>query len=197
MAQGERPAILRLSGDDELVLSRLGNAATIQQLCTELGDDRPRWLRSVVRLAAADLLTTAVPTSPPEAAPTPSYISSSTSLAAAPTVPHPASLAIWREQFHLTGDPFSLTPDPSFLFLSDGHAEALAGLKLGIWERRGLMVMIGEVGTGKTTLIYSLLSNLDPEIETAYLSNTLLSFEEDLARRPVGLRHRAHQSTSA
>lgn len=94
---------------------------------------------------------------------------------------HPAALAIWRDQFQLTGDPFTLTPDPAFLYQSDGHAEALAGLKLGIWERRGLMVMIGEVGTGKTTLVYSLLSNLDPDIETAYLSNTLLSFEEILA----------------
>lgn len=94
---------------------------------------------------------------------------------------HPAAMAIWRDQFQLTGDPFTLTPDPAFLYHSDGHAEALAGLKLGIWERRGLMVMIGEVGTGKTTLIYSLLSNLDPDIETAYLSNTLLSFEEILA----------------
>lgn len=94
--------------------------------------------------------------------------------------PHPAALAIWRDQFRLTGDPFALTPDPAFLYLSESHAEALAGLKLGIWERRGLLVMIGEVGTGKTTLVYSLLSQLDSQIETAYLSNTLLSFEEIL-----------------
>ena len=164
---------LMLTLDDELVLSRLGSAASCAQLCQELGGDRRRWLCSVVRLAAADLLEPAAAES--------SNLGSSAALASsAATVPHPAALAIWREQFHLTGDPFSLTPDPSFLFLSDGHAEALAGLKLGIWERRGLMVMIGEVGTGKTTLIYSLLSHLDPEIETAYLSNTLLSFEEIL-----------------
>ena len=86
----------------------------------------------------------------------------------------------WRQHFRLSAEPFSLTPDPDFLFLSSVHAEALAGLHFGVWERRGLSVMIGEVGTGKTTLVYSLLSRLDPEIETAYLSNTLLSFDEIL-----------------
>lgn len=94
--------------------------------------------------------------------------------------PHPAAVAIWQDQFHLTADPFALTPDPAFLYLSDCHAEALAGLKLGLWERRGLLVMTGEVGTGKTTLLYSLLSQLEGDVETAYLSNTLLSFEEIL-----------------
>ncbi len=169
----QRPTTgLLLTLDDELVLSRLGTPASGLQVCEELGGDQRRWLTSMVRLAAADLLDPAVAKGPDPSSPTqsPSTV----------TAPHPAALAIWREQFHLTGDPFSLTPDPSFLFLSDGHAEALAGLKLGIWERRGLMVMIGEVGTGKTTLIYSLLAHLDPEIETAYLSNTLLSFEEIL-----------------
>lgn len=167
------PCSLLLTGDDQLVLSRFGSITSVKQLCAEFGGDRPRWLRSIVRLAVADLLTTAIPKTP-EPEPAAAFIQPR------PAVAHPAARAIWREQFHLTGDPFSLTPDPSFLFLSDCHAEALAGLKLGIWERRGLMVMIGEVGTGKTTLIYSLLSNLDPEIETAYLSNTLLSFEEIL-----------------
>jgi len=90
------------------------------------------------------------------------------------------ALDIWQRHFELAGDPFSLTPDPEFLYPSPSHAEALAALKLGLWERRGLTVMIGEVGTGKTTLVYSLLSRLDPEIETAYLSSTLLTFDEIL-----------------
>lgn len=173
VATDREPGSLLLTGDDQLVLSRLGSVTSVGRLCTELGGERGRWLRSIVRLAVTDLLTTAIPKAPVQEAPL-------SIPQARPASTHPAARAIWREQFQLTGDPFSLTPDPSFLYLSDGHAEALAGLKLGIWERRGLMVMIGEVGTGKTTLIYSLLSNLDPEIETAYLSNTLLSFEEIL-----------------
>ena len=82
----------------------------------------------------------------------------------------------WRF-FRLTGEPFSLTPDPAFLFLSSIHAEAFAALMMGLKERRGITTMIGEVGTGKTTLVYSLLSNLGPEINTAYISNARLSFD--------------------
>jgi general secretion pathway protein A len=79
--------------------------------------------------------------------------------------------------FGLTAEPFSLSPDPNFFFLSDSHANALAALKIGIRGRRGLMVMTGEVGTGKTTLLYSLLGEIGPRIQTAYLSNTKLGFD--------------------
>lgn len=82
----------------------------------------------------------------------------------------------WRH-FNLTAEPFSLTPDPSFLYLSPVHAEAYAALMMGLRERRGLTTMIGEVGTGKTTLVYSVLSGLGPEIHTAYVSNARLSFD--------------------
>jgi type II secretory pathway predicted ATPase ExeA len=82
----------------------------------------------------------------------------------------------WRH-FNLTAEPFSLTPDPSFLYLSPVHAEAFAAMTMGLRERRGLITMIGEVGTGKTTLVYSLLSGLGPEIHTAYISNARLSFD--------------------
>ena len=82
----------------------------------------------------------------------------------------------WRH-FDLKAEPFSLTPDPAFLYLSAVHAEAYAALTVGLRERRGLIAMIGEVGTGKTTLVYSLLSGLGPEIHTAYISNARLSFD--------------------
>jgi len=84
---------------------------------------------------------------------------------------------VYWHHFGLSTEPFSLTPDPAFLYMSDGHAEALAALKLGLLERRGLLAMIGEVGTGKTTLLYSLIGGLDAEIKTAYVSNTRLSFD--------------------
>ena len=87
---------------------------------------------------------------------------------------------MYAAHFRLTGEAFSLTPDPSFLYLSPGHAEALAGLKIGLRGRRGLLVMIGEVGTGKTTLLYSLLSTIGAEVRTAYVANTALSFEDIL-----------------
>ena len=77
-------------------------------------------------------------------------------------------------------EPFSLTPDPAFLYLSESHAEALAGLKLSLLERRGLACMTGEVGTGKTTLLYSLLSTLGSEVETAYVNNPALPVDQIL-----------------
>ena len=101
----------------------------------------------------------------------------------------------WRH-FNLTAEPFSLTPDPSFLYLSPVHAEAFAAMTMGLRERRGLITTIGEVGTGKTTLVYSLLSGLGPEIHTAYISNARLSFDGilRLALRDFGV---ACESTSS
>lgn len=89
---------------------------------------------------------------------------------------------MYASHFGLRTEPFSLTPDPAFLYLSPNHAEALAGLKIGLESRRGLMLMIAEVGMGKTTLLYSMLDQLQPEVHTAYLSNTRLSFD-DLLRQ--------------
>jgi len=87
---------------------------------------------------------------------------------------------MYAEHFGLRTEAFALTPDPAFLYRSPDHAEALAALKIGLEGRRGLMLMIGEVGMGKTTLLYSLLSELGAEIHTAYISNTRLSFDEIL-----------------
>jgi general secretion pathway protein A len=88
--------------------------------------------------------------------------------------------SIWKDHFHLRCNPFSLTPDPAFLYLSESHAEALAGLKLCLLERRGLACMTGEVGTGKTTLLYALLSVLDAGVETAYINNPALPVDQIL-----------------
>jgi general secretion pathway protein A len=84
---------------------------------------------------------------------------------------------MYTQHFGLSAEPFSLTPDPEFLYLSPGHAEALAALKVGLLEKRGLMVMTGPVGTGKTTLLYALLRALGSSMRTAYVSNTALGFD--------------------
>jgi type II secretory pathway predicted ATPase ExeA len=100
---------------------------------------------------------------------------------------------VYWNHFALSAEPFSLTPDPAFLYMSGGHSEALAALKLGLLERRGMVALIGEVGTGKTTLLYSLLAGLDTEIKTAYVSNTRLSFDGILrgALRDFGVKHKS------
>lgn len=74
--------------------------------------------------------------------------------------------------------PFSPTPDPRFLFQSARHREALAQLVYGVRERKGFIVLTGEVGTGKTTLLRSLLERLDAATPVAYVHNPALGVDE-------------------
>ncbi len=68
--------------------------------------------------------------------------------------------------------PFNITPDPRFLYLSPTHQEALQHLKYGIAERKGFIVLVGEVGCGKTTLCRRFLNELDPaRYDTALILN--------------------------
>lgn len=67
---------------------------------------------------------------------------------------------LYVQHFGLQKSPFSLTPDPGFLFLTEKHRDALAGLLFGVTHRRGFMAMTGEAGTGKTTLIRKLLLSI-------------------------------------
>ncbi|MDD5206705.1 MAG: AAA family ATPase, partial [Desulfobacterales bacterium] len=76
--------------------------------------------------------------------------------------------------------PFEVTPDPKFLFLSPSHRETLASLVYGIRERRGFIALVGEVGTGKTTLINAAIERLEGNTKVAYLSNTALNFNQML-----------------
>jgi len=84
--------------------------------------------------------------------------------------------------YGLDEKPFNLTPDPRFLFLSNKHKEAFAHLLYGIKNRTGFIMVSGEVGTGKTTICRSLLNQLDPDIEVAFIFNPFLSPEELLRK---------------
>jgi general secretion pathway protein A len=77
--------------------------------------------------------------------------------------------------FGLQEKPFSITPDPRFLFLSPSHQEALGHLLYGIEERKGFITVTGEVGTGKTLLCRALLDRLGRYVRTALIFNSFLS----------------------
>ncbi len=81
---------------------------------------------------------------------------------------------MYTKFYALKEKPFEITPDPKFLYLSENHKEALALLTYAVRERRGFTVVTGEVGTGKTTLVQSLLSKLDGNTRTAYLFNPIM-----------------------
>jgi general secretion pathway protein A len=76
--------------------------------------------------------------------------------------------------FGLQEKPFSITPDPRFLFLSSSHQEALGHLLYGIEERKGFITVTGEVGTGKTLLCRALLDRLGDHVQTALIFNSFL-----------------------
>ncbi|HEX3179321.1 MAG TPA: AAA family ATPase [Methylomirabilota bacterium] len=82
--------------------------------------------------------------------------------------------------FGLSEKPFELTPDPKFLFLTPGHREALAQLTYGVQEQKGFILMTGEVGTGKTTLLRTLVQRMEGQIESALIINSTLPFDEIL-----------------
>ena len=83
--------------------------------------------------------------------------------------------------FGLNEKPFAITPDPRYLFMSERHGEALAHLVYGVTESGGFMQLTGEVGTGKTTLVRTLLQNKLPKnADVAVVLNPRLSVEEFL-----------------
>ncbi|MFP4475295.1 MAG: AAA family ATPase [Desulfatibacillaceae bacterium] len=86
---------------------------------------------------------------------------------------------MYYSHFGLTENPFRPTPDPRYLYLSKGHREARDHLMYGISERVGFVMVTGEVGTGKTTLLRSILGELDDNVRTALVLNPFVS-ETDL-----------------
>src|SRR5215472_10467301 len=88
---------------------------------------------------------------------------------------------MYKDFYGLQKLPFNLTPDPAFLYLPAKHREALAGLTYAVLERKGFAVLTGDAGTGKTTLINSVLSRLPAgRVETSIILNPTLTASEFL-----------------
>jgi len=85
---------------------------------------------------------------------------------------------MYTEFFELIEKPFSLSTSPRFLYLGEKHKEALAILRYGVMERQGFVLLTGEVGTGKTTMVRALLSSLNQNVKYVHLANPLLSPRE-------------------
>src|SRR5471032_2610875 len=82
--------------------------------------------------------------------------------------------------FDLSEKPFAITPDPRYLYLSERHAEALAHLLYGVTEAGGFIQLTGEVGTGKTTVVRSLLAQTPKHAEIALILNPRMTAPEFL-----------------
>ncbi len=87
---------------------------------------------------------------------------------------------MYKEFYGFSAEPFALSPDPKFLYLAPSHFEAYSSMISGIKERKGVIVITGEVGVGKTILIYALLRDLSEKIKTAFLFQTRLDFKDML-----------------
>ncbi|MCU0593428.1 MAG: AAA family ATPase [Desulfobacterales bacterium] len=88
---------------------------------------------------------------------------------------------MYNEFYGFSRDPFLIVPDPNYLYMSPKHEEALARLVYGIKERRAVMLLTGEVGAGKTTLIRYLVGHLPASVQAATIANSNL-FAEALLR---------------
>ncbi len=87
---------------------------------------------------------------------------------------------MYRELFKLNDLPFRLSPDPQFLFLSKNHARAKAYMESTIWFTDGFVIITGEIGAGKTTLIETFLRELDKDVVVAQVNQTQVSVTEFL-----------------
>ena len=91
---------------------------------------------------------------------------------------------MYLDTFKLKELPFRLSPDPQFLYLSKAHARAKAYMESTVWFTDGFVVITGEIGSGKTTLIETFLSELEKDIVVAQINQTQVSaleFLQDVA----------------
>ena len=101
--------------------------------------------------------------------------------------------------FGLAERPFDLTPDPRFLVLTDSHREVLSNLEYGIASRKGVTVVVGEAGSGKTTLIRTVIARQPQRVLSVHINNPTLTrqeFVETLASK-FGLSDRAVASKAS
>jgi len=97
---------------------------------------------------------------------------------------------MYEKFFYLKENPFHITPDPKYLYLSKRHAAAMELMRYGVERKKGFIMLTGEVGTGKTTLCRALLAGLSTRTESALILNPLVS-GRDLLRtitQDFGLR---------
>jgi type II secretory pathway predicted ATPase ExeA/tetratricopeptide (TPR) repeat protein len=87
---------------------------------------------------------------------------------------------MYRSFYHLSAKPFQISTDPRFLWLGDDYKEALATFKYGLAEGNGYVVLVGAVGTGKTTLVNALLAALDKRVLVANINHPTLDVAEFL-----------------
>jgi len=85
---------------------------------------------------------------------------------------------MYKKFYGLKENPFSLTPDPDFLYLGKVHQKALAYLTYGVVSRKGFIQLTGEIGSGKTTLLKTLLMRNRNEVKSAFIVNPKATFEQ-------------------
>jgi general secretion pathway protein A len=88
---------------------------------------------------------------------------------------------MYCKHFGFSKKPFDVTPDHRFLYLTHSNREALSAILYGIRERRGFVALVGEAGTGKTTLLRAALSRLDKNTKSAFIFNSELPFLQVMA----------------
>jgi general secretion pathway protein A len=104
---------------------------------------------------------------------------------------------MYESFFGLRERPFDLTPNPRFLLLTGKHREALSNLQYGLTSRRGLTLLVGEAGTGKTTLIRAVIGDFEKQgAIVAYLNNPTLTRDEfyEFVAEAYGLGEKAGAS---
>ena len=90
-------------------------------------------------------------------------------------------MSIYLQHFALAREPFSIVPDPGFLYPSIYHRQAVAHLKYGLDREGGFILLTGEVGTGKTTLTRTMIKRIPPHVRVAYILNSKLNVADVLA----------------
>jgi general secretion pathway protein A len=105
---------------------------------------------------------------------------------------------MYNSYFGFRESPFSVTPDPRFFYTNHVYLEAFATLRYGIEAKKGFIVITGEVGTGKTTLLRKLLHSLENTVHSVFIFNTYLSFPEllQLTLHDLGLTPKNHSKVT-